>query len=292
LSNTRVTGDALSHLKGLQSLEYLSLGRANIGNQGLSHLKKLRNLEILYLNETDISNQGLSYLSELSNLQVLPLEGTKVTEAGLAHLDGLENLQTLGLPSMSSSTAIVRLKARRVRKKLESDPAAKEAVEELRRRLLEVPPWPSGRTPGGKLQLERITATLKDVPFTDYSLKVLHWLEILYCAEPPEDDPDMTRLYLLNKLIFDLPRWHTLYSNGENIDLYYDSYDNMLHFERGLAHRVKDGQFQVDMLYPFTRTSDGTLKLEHYGWEWGPRPPYVQFEYYRKHFERRQTDKP
>ena len=97
LEIVQVTDAGLEHLKGLTSLQMLSLGDTQITDAGLEHLEGLTNLQYLDLYGTQITDAGLEHLERLTNLQDLDLYGTQITDTGLEHLKGLTNLQDLDL---------------------------------------------------------------------------------------------------------------------------------------------------------------------------------------------------
>ena len=111
---------ALSHLKDLPGVEYLSLDKAldrdlcavarasdlqtlmlgdsGLTDEGLQHLSRLRRLEYLYLGGNEgVTGEGLKALSGLSQLELLDLSGTRVPDEGLRHLRGLTMLSKLDL---------------------------------------------------------------------------------------------------------------------------------------------------------------------------------------------------
>ena len=115
LSDWLIEDDALELLKGLSSLESLSLKNTAITDTGLLHLKDLNNLKKLDLawngsrpTGGQVTNVGLSHLKDLSSLQELDLKGSRgVTNAGLAHLSGLPGLRSLNLTRCSVTKAAI-----------------------------------------------------------------------------------------------------------------------------------------------------------------------------------------
>jgi len=113
-----ITNDDLRHLKGLTSLESLTLVdvylifdrslpwelelRGRITDAGLEHVKKLTSLTTLALRLTKITDAGLVHLMEMKSLTTLDLNGTQITAASLEQLKGLE-LDTLTIPSRAKT---------------------------------------------------------------------------------------------------------------------------------------------------------------------------------------------
>jgi hypothetical protein len=97
LFGPQFTDAHLVHLKGLASLETLSLYLPRVTDAGLVHLKGLASLQVLNLSATQVTDAGLVQLRGLTNLTRLDLAYTKITDAGLVHVEGLTNLTTLGL---------------------------------------------------------------------------------------------------------------------------------------------------------------------------------------------------
>ena len=85
VTRKKATDAGLVHLKGLTSLQTLSLGGPVTG-AGLVHLKGLTNLQYLYLGGTQVTDAGLVHLKALTNLPRLNLTLTQVTDAGVAEL--------------------------------------------------------------------------------------------------------------------------------------------------------------------------------------------------------------
>jgi len=95
LWGTSVTDAGLPHLKGLDSLRALTLTNTVVTDAGLVHLKGLAKLETLILDNTQVTDAGVEHLAELPNITILYLDGTQVTDAGLECLKGLANLKVL-----------------------------------------------------------------------------------------------------------------------------------------------------------------------------------------------------
>ena len=107
----KVTDAGLVHLKGLASLQSLSLNFTQITDAGLVHLKDLTNLQSLSLANTQVTDAGLEHLKSLKNLQDLSLQGTQVAGAGLVHLKGMTSLWDLALGDTQVTDAdLVHLK--------------------------------------------------------------------------------------------------------------------------------------------------------------------------------------
>ncbi|MCI0702975.1 MAG: hypothetical protein L0241_18005, partial [Planctomycetia bacterium] len=137
-----VDDEGLKHLKGMTTLNFVSLERSGVGNDGLSYLiantqlaeLNLTNTKVtdggldhtirfpkmitLVLNDLPITNDGLAKLKALPELKSLSLERTKVTDDGLVHAAGMKltelDLQDLpitdkGLKQLESATTLRKL---------------------------------------------------------------------------------------------------------------------------------------------------------------------------------------
>jgi hypothetical protein len=92
-----ITDDALENLEGLERLEILNLGGANISDNGLAHLRRLVRLKELALTNTSVTDKGMRYLCGLSKMRRLLLGGTKITDAGIRSLERMDELEELDL---------------------------------------------------------------------------------------------------------------------------------------------------------------------------------------------------
>ncbi|WP_437202841.1 leucine-rich repeat domain-containing protein [Planctomicrobium sp. SH664] len=101
LENGVITDAGLEILKDLPPLVELSLRRCSqIGAAGLAHLKAQPNLQRLLLLYTRTTDDGLAHLAGVKKLKVLDLRGcTEVGDAGLKHLEVLSDLVDLKLRS-------------------------------------------------------------------------------------------------------------------------------------------------------------------------------------------------
>jgi len=61
---TEVTDGSLEHLKGLTTLQTLSLGRTQVTDAGLKHLKGLTALQVLWLGGTHVTDAGVTQLKK------------------------------------------------------------------------------------------------------------------------------------------------------------------------------------------------------------------------------------
>jgi len=78
---------------------------AHTTDAGLVHLKGLTTLEVLSLNDIKLTDAGLGQLGELTQLRKLSLDNTQVTDSGLAHLHGLTKLKRLSLRHTQTTDA-------------------------------------------------------------------------------------------------------------------------------------------------------------------------------------------
>ena len=86
----------LSHLRGLNSLEELSLtGEEALSEADLACLESLRGLKVLSIMGPQVTDRGLASINKLERLERLDLTGTTVTRSGLNRLSGLKNLRDL-----------------------------------------------------------------------------------------------------------------------------------------------------------------------------------------------------
>ena len=97
LIRSKITGENVAHLAGLQSLKKLYIcafvvkdGSAivslDITDKGLGHISRLKSLENLTLSGAEITDEGLLQLSEIPTLRWVDLQGCGVTEQGLQKL--------------------------------------------------------------------------------------------------------------------------------------------------------------------------------------------------------------
>ena len=104
--HTQVTGAGLEHLKGLTSLNKLSLMGTKITDAGLEHLKGMTSLtELNLISGTNITDAGMEHLKGLTSLNRLLLSNMKITDAGLEHLKGLTSLTSLWLSNTKITDA-------------------------------------------------------------------------------------------------------------------------------------------------------------------------------------------
>lgn len=96
LNLTCVTGKALRHLEGFQSLESLSLP-CRMDDEGMPYVARLTGLKRLYFTRNTVTNRGLAALKSLRNLEELELGGKAMSDGGLVHLKSLPRLNHLTL---------------------------------------------------------------------------------------------------------------------------------------------------------------------------------------------------
>ena len=87
----------LVHVKGLSSLQRLSLRGSKVTDAGLKHLTTLAESHAWILVTRRVGNLGLKHLGSLTALRYLDLTKTGVTDSGLDCLRGLTGLQRLVL---------------------------------------------------------------------------------------------------------------------------------------------------------------------------------------------------
>ena len=86
LGRTRVSDSTLATLASLPNLTRLHLEQTPITDAGLTHLKGMQFLEYLNLYGTTVSDDGLQNLADLPSLRALYLWQTQATEAGAQRL--------------------------------------------------------------------------------------------------------------------------------------------------------------------------------------------------------------
>jgi len=113
-----ITAEGMKCLRGMHSLRILYIS-AKIGDKGLGYLKGIKSLESLSLPGKGVTDKGLAELSEMSNLKDLSISmpqyndprnykklcGEYYTDKGLGHLVKLKNLEMLsvGGPGVSDT---------------------------------------------------------------------------------------------------------------------------------------------------------------------------------------------
>lgn len=97
IQRTGISDEALVHVQTLSRLKALDLVGEPITDAGLVNLKGLTRLRSLNLMRTRISDKSLSIVAALPHLEELNLNGTFITNAGLEQLTSLENLKNLWL---------------------------------------------------------------------------------------------------------------------------------------------------------------------------------------------------
>ena len=97
LGKSGVSDEGLVHLSNSTELQSLNMTGNFIDGSGLAYLANLEKLNELYLGVSVLKDEGLSHLGKLRNLEELSLGQTKVTDAGMVHLKGLTNLKYLSI---------------------------------------------------------------------------------------------------------------------------------------------------------------------------------------------------
>jgi len=96
LENTNISAEGLQFLKGLKSLERLSISK-QLTDDGLAEIAQLPSLKALYIREDRLTNAGLAHLEKLASLEELDISNGRMSNAGLAHLAKLPSLRYLML---------------------------------------------------------------------------------------------------------------------------------------------------------------------------------------------------
>ncbi|HEY3966974.1 MAG TPA: hypothetical protein VGM05_20595 [Planctomycetaceae bacterium] len=108
LDRTKVGDEGLIQIKDLKKLEGLLLNWTPVTDAGVAHLQRLTDLQKLDLGRTRVTDAGLISIERLTNLEELDLGGTDVTDVGLAHLEGLKKLRRLVLRSVLQNKRVTR----------------------------------------------------------------------------------------------------------------------------------------------------------------------------------------
>jgi len=115
LSLPPVRDQDLACLAGLERLKWLQMGSAlnAISDAGMAYLRGLRSLERLSIGGDRITDKGLACLANLKTLNFIQIKGN-FSDRGLRHLEGLGGLGLLRIDSGTwvSSAAIKRLRER------------------------------------------------------------------------------------------------------------------------------------------------------------------------------------
>lgn len=118
LPNVRVldldcaTVDDIAVVAHLSKLRYLDLENTKITNEALEHLRNLNRLETLVLSDTEVGDKGIEHLSRLENLVELRLDRTNITDSCIEHLVGLKSLAILHVSSTNiTSKGVEKIKS-------------------------------------------------------------------------------------------------------------------------------------------------------------------------------------
>jgi|AGTN01.3.fsa_nt_gi Serine/threonine protein kinase len=103
LENSKVTGKNLKILNELP-LHDLSLRGLKINDDDLVEVGKLTDMEFLKLGKTNVGDAGIRHLKGLKNLKLIELEGTRITNEGLKELSKFPELNTIDVRDCQSIT--------------------------------------------------------------------------------------------------------------------------------------------------------------------------------------------
>jgi len=99
LRGTKITDATLEMLSGVQSLESLDVGFAQLTDVGPSHLTGLNSLRELSIGGNKLTASGLEFLREMPHLTYLDLSGAQRTDSGLWSItltnEGVEAIATV-----------------------------------------------------------------------------------------------------------------------------------------------------------------------------------------------------
>jgi internalin A len=93
----KCTDAGLVHLRGLKSLESVSLIETGMTDAGLVHLASVPHLRELFIGSKNITGAGLAFLAPLTELRNLYILDCGLNDAGMAQLAGLTGLEELHL---------------------------------------------------------------------------------------------------------------------------------------------------------------------------------------------------
>jgi hypothetical protein len=96
-ANSKVGGDDLAALEGLDELLDIDLTGTKVGDEDLARLPKLKNLRNLYFHATTVEGVGWDFMQNYPKLRGLWLSGTKLTDKALAFLAKVPQLEHLDL---------------------------------------------------------------------------------------------------------------------------------------------------------------------------------------------------
>lgn len=97
---SQVTGQGLSHVKQLTSLEDLDLSEnSSLFDPDMVHLSEMKNLKRLNLWRVAITDAGVEPLAGLTKMEWLNLDNTQLSDVGLKYLKNMDQLTFLHLGS-------------------------------------------------------------------------------------------------------------------------------------------------------------------------------------------------
>jgi Leucine-rich repeat (LRR) protein len=95
--DARFDDEELAHLKGVPTLEELSIHRTGITDKALRHIEALSRLAVLDLSGEPITDTGFEQVKGLTNLRSINLWRTRISDKSLATLAALPHLEELDL---------------------------------------------------------------------------------------------------------------------------------------------------------------------------------------------------
>jgi hypothetical protein len=93
LQTTRITGDGLAALRGMQNLHFLDLTGTPLEDADIAHIAAIPGVNQVYVARTGISDAALSGLSQIPNLSFVCIDATQATPQGIAGLAQCPKLQ-------------------------------------------------------------------------------------------------------------------------------------------------------------------------------------------------------
>jgi internalin A len=195
-----LTGQGVSELSGMASLEALTLEQVEASDDVLRELREIPNLKSLSVDGTVVSDdKGMAHVAALANLETLCLDdyAAGITGSGLAQLKHLTRLRRLHLTGYSTTdSALVHVAGLRALRELSLDGsqvtdaglehlAGLVDLEQLSLAFTQV-------TGAGLVHLEPLRnlkkLDLSDLPITDDDLR--HLTPLVHLEDLPLDDHD------------------------------------------------------------------------------------------------------
>ncbi len=99
LIESRITGEGMKHLNGLENLQTIMIDGCQANELGFTNLSRLKNIEEVVIIGLGVTDANLDHIGEIPNLRRLTLWNTNISDHGLRHLRELNRLEFLNLNS-------------------------------------------------------------------------------------------------------------------------------------------------------------------------------------------------